>query len=109
MFVRSCYRENNHHTHVRSLGYQLERRSSFYKESPYASIRLRQRARHIEGTERMAEVSRQAEKWNLDVLAELVDRYGMVKSLEEAERKLEGVKAERLLEKAAEEEESKQG
>ncbi len=47
-------------------------------------------------------------KWNLDVLAELIERYGTVKSLKEAERKLEEVKAERLLEKA-EDNERKQG
>ena len=47
-------------------------------------------------------------KWNSEVAGELIERYGAVKSLEEAEKKLEGVKAERLLEKA-EENESKQG
>ena len=40
-------------------------------------------------------------KWSVDILAELIERYGTVKSLEEA-------KAERLLEKA-EENERKQG
>lgn len=45
-------------------------------------------------------------KWSVDILAELIERYGTVKSLEEA--KLEGVNAERLLEKA-EENERKQG
>jgi hypothetical protein len=41
-------------------------------------------------------------KWSLDILTELIERYGTVKSLDEAERKLE--KAERLLEKAEENE-----
>ena len=40
--------------------------------------------------------------WDAGVSAELIKRYGTVKSLEEAERKLEEVKAERLLEKAEE-------
>ena len=41
-------------------------------------------------------------RWSLDILTELIERYGMVKSLEEAERKLE--KAERLLEEEEENE-----
>ncbi len=45
-------------------------------------------------------------KWSLDILTELIERYGTVNSLEKAERLLE--KAERLLEKA-EENERKQG
>ena len=45
-------------------------------------------------------------RWSLDILTELIERYGMVKSLEEAERTLE--KAERLLEEE-EENERKQG
>jgi hypothetical protein len=47
-------------------------------------------------------------KWSVDILAELIERFGTINSLEEAEMKLEGVKAERLLEKA-EENERKQG
>jgi hypothetical protein len=46
--------------------------------------------------------------WDADVSEELIIRYGTVHSLEEAERKLEEVNAERLLEKA-EENEKKQG
>eukprot|EP00601_Ochromonadales_sp_CCMP2298_P024629 CAMPEP_0173282286 /NCGR_PEP_ID=MMETSP1143-20121109/6724_1 /TAXON_ID=483371 /ORGANISM="non described non described, Strain CCMP2298" /LENGTH=568 /DNA_ID=CAMNT_0014219817 /DNA_START=38 /DNA_END=1742 /DNA_ORIENTATION=- len=42
--------------------------------------------------------------WDAGISAELIKRYGTVKSLEEAERKLEDVKAERLLEKAEENE-----
>ncbi len=42
--------------------------------------------------------------WDAGVSAELIKRYGTVKSSEEAERKLEEVKAERLLEKAEENE-----
>ena len=41
-------------------------------------------------------------RWSLDILTELIERYGMVKSLEEA--KAEKAKAERLLEKAEENE-----
>jgi hypothetical protein len=46
--------------------------------------------------------------WDAGISAELIIRYGTVKSLEEAERKLEEVKAERLLERA-EENERRQG
>jgi hypothetical protein len=41
-------------------------------------------------------------KWSLDILTELIERYGTIVSLEEA--KAEKVKAERLLEKAEENE-----
>jgi len=39
-------------------------------------------------------------KWSLEILTELIERYGTIVSLEEAENELE--KAERLLEKAEE-------
>ena len=43
-------------------------------------------------------------KWSLEILTELIERYGTVNSLKKAEKKLEEVKAERLLEKAEENE-----
>jgi hypothetical protein len=42
--------------------------------------------------------------WDAGISEELIERYGTVKSLDEAERKLEEVKVERLLEKAEENE-----
>ena len=42
--------------------------------------------------------------WDTSISAELIKIYGTVKSFEEAEKKLEKVKAERLLEKAEENE-----
>ena len=41
-------------------------------------------------------------KWSLEILTELIERYGTVNSLEKAEKKLD--EAERLLEKAEENE-----
>ena len=41
-------------------------------------------------------------KWSLEILTELIERYGTIVSLEEAENELEKVQAERLLEKAEE-------
>jgi len=46
-------------------------------------------------------------KWDAEVATELIERYGTVASLEVAERKLEEVKAERLQEKAEENEKGK--
>ena len=41
-------------------------------------------------------------KWSLEILTELIERYGTIVSLEEVENELEKVQAERLLEKAEE-------
>ncbi len=43
-------------------------------------------------------------KWSLEILTELIERYGTIVSLEEAEDELEKVQAERLLKKAEENE-----